>query len=581
MLSVPFCILPGQAWPGYNVEPNDLLQFEFFPILQYTPLFYQPSGGAMRSLILSGILILSLIFGILPAFATPGDILQAFPLPTEHATGLTYDGKHFWVADRLTDSLYALNPKNGAVVRQLPSPGFIPRGLAWDGKYLWCVDQNEQRILQLDTKTGETIHSVESPTSSIQGITWDDGTLWIVDDRADVLCQISPTDGTTIEEFRAPNGHSTGLTMWRDYLLCGDRTENRIYLIDPKHDGEVIYSLPAPGEYVRGLTTIKETLWAVDFQTDSLYAIEVEGNDWIRTSDRHPLELTLIHEFINYGPGDVTSADIHIAVPRTLPSQNILEGPTFTPEPDEIIEDNWHQKVAVFHPSSTDLSERTRIQMRVAVELSAVEWYVLPDKVGTLDEIPGDIADMYLADGDKFRIHDPRIQNAVREAIGDETNPYWMMRGIHKFIRERLHYELSGGWNVAPRVLERGNGSCSEYTFAFIAMCRAAGIPARYVGAVSNRGDEASTDDVFHRWSQVYFPGYGWIHVDPQGGDKSKPADIAGFIGHIANRYLITTEGGGGSNLLGWSYNYNSNWKAKGPVKVYTEVFGEWQPVVK
>ena len=44
-------------------------------------------------------------------------------------------------------------------------------------------------------------------------------------------------------------------------------------------------------------------------------------------------------------------------------------------------------------------------------------------------------------------------------------------------------------------------------------MCRAAGLPARYVGAIMIRGDDASTDEVYHRWPEVYLPGYGVVLV--------------------------------------------------------------------
>ncbi len=522
-------------------------------------------------------LLLAALFSV-SAIATPGDVLDQFPTPTAHPTGLTYDGSTLWMADRLTDSLYAISPKTGELRFSLPAPGFIPRGLAWDGEYLWCVDQQEQRILQLEPGTGETIHSVESPTPSIQGITWDEGDLWIVDDREDALCRISAVDGTVIDRFRAPSMKPTGLARWNQYLLCGDRIEDRIYLIDREHEGEVVYSFAAPGSHVRGLTVVNNRLWAVDYQEDQLYNIAIAGGDEYRQFDEHTLDLTLIHEYTNYGPGEVTEAAIHIAVPHDMPTQTLLKGPTFSPQPDMIIEDRWGQKVAIFQLSTTDLATRTRVTMHAKATLYAVEWYVLPDNVGGLSDIPQDTRELYLVDEDKYRIEDPRIQNAVAEAIGDEDNPYWMMRNIHRYIRERLHYELSGGWNVAPRVLERGNGSCSEYTFLFISMCRAAGIPARYVGSLVIRGDEASTDDVFHRWSQVYLPNYGWIHVDPQGGDKEWPGEVAASIGKLPNRFLITTEGGGASDLLGWGYNYDSHWQAKGPVKVHTEVFAEWQP---
>lgn len=74
---------------------------------------------------------------------------------------------------------------------------------------------------------------------------------------------------------------------------------------------------------------------------------------------------------------------------------------------------------------------------------------------------------------------------------------YKIVKGIYYYLHEKLYYERSGGWNTAPTVLERGNGSCSEYTFVFISMCRAAGVPARYVGSVVERGESASMDEVF------------------------------------------------------------------------------------
>jgi hypothetical protein len=153
------------------------------------------------------------------------------------------------------------------------------------------------------------------------------------------------------------------------------------------------------------------------------------------------------------------------------------------------------------------------------------------------------------------------------------------MRRIHRWVGERLEYELVGGWNVAPAVVERGTGSCSEYTFVFIAMCRAAGLPARYAGAVMVRGDAASTDEVFHRWPEVYLPGYGWVPADAQAGDTPSPAAAADSIGRLQPRSLITTLGGGASDLLGWSYNHNESWVAAGPVKTHVEAVGEWSPL--
>ncbi len=127
--------------------------------------------------------------------------------------------------------------------------------------------------------------------------------------------------------------------------------------------------------------------------------------------------------------------------------------------------------------------------------------------------------------------------------------------------------------------IKRGTGSCSEYTFAFIALCRAAGLPARYQGSVVVRGDDASIDDAFHRWAEIYLPNYGWIPVDASRGDAKSPADQARGIGELANRFLITTRGGGGSEYLAWTYNSFAQYQATGYCKIEEENPGFWEPL--
>jgi len=431
----------------------------------------------------------------------------------------------------------------------------------------------------MDLESGLTLRSLEAPVARPRGIAWDGQYLWLVDDGEDIIAQISTEDGTTIKRFSAPMAYPTGLCWWKGYLWCADRREDRIYLIDPDHDGEVVLSIEAPGPYARGLATDGEHLWNCDYQDDVIYKLVIDDGEQFARTDLHKLHLHLTHEFRNYGPGELKELNVYIAVPDELPGQAFLSEVDFSPEPTAILHDRWQQPVAHFQMFDLPLAERKQVKMDLDVELAAVRHFVFPHRVGTLSDIPKDIRKAYLVDEDKYRMYDPLIQKAVQQAVGDESNPYWMMRNIHPHIRERLHYELAGGWNVAPRVLERGNGSCSEYTFVFISMCRAAGIPARYVGSVVIRGDEASTDDVFHRWSQVYLPKYGWVHVDPQGGDKERPGQVAESIGSLSNRFLITTQGGGASEYLGWNYNYEQTWSSLGPVKIHTEAVGEWSPL--
>ena len=93
------------------------------------------------------------------------------------------------------------------------------------------------------------------------------------------------------------------------------------------------------------------------------------------------------------------------------------------------------------------------------------------------------------------------------------------------------------------------------------------------------RGDDASIDEAFHRWAQVYLPNYGWIPVDANRGDKPAPADQARGFGTLKDSLLITTQGGGGSEYLRWGYNAHATYKTTGFCKIDETHFGFWEPL--
>jgi Transglutaminase-like superfamily len=274
----------------------------------------------------------------------------------------------------------------------------------------------------------------------------------------------------------------------------------------------------------------------------------------------------------------VKTLDVYIAVPHDLPNQKLMKEPAFQPTPVGFVSDRWGQKCAHFVFKDIAAGQSVAAVMTVEATLYKVRWYVDPAKVGGLDEIPAEIRRAYTQDSSKLVVGDPVIQTAVKDALKGESNPYWMAWKINKYIQDHMYYELAGGWNVAPVVLARGSGSCSEYSFVMLAMCHAAGLPARYAGSVVIRGDDASRDDVFHRWVEVYLPNYGWFPVDPSGGDSDVPARVSDFFGGLANRFVITTLGAGDSETLGWDYDSAATWTAQGRVKLMQEKAGDWVP---
>jgi transglutaminase-like putative cysteine protease/sugar lactone lactonase YvrE len=522
----------------------------------------------------------------LSAVAHPGEVVRSFETPGQFPTGLAFDGKHIWLADRKAQLLFGIDPENGRVVAEIPSPAYWPTGLAWDGDHLWCSDVKgglplsenyDGLIYKISPENGDVLKVIQAPSGRPRDLAWDGKYLWCVDDQADMIIQFSPDDGTTIKSLPSPAGDPRGLAFDGRYLWVSDRMMDEVYMVDPEN-GQVIIITDAPGAFTRGLAWDGEHVWAADSHNDRIYCMKALDEDLYITKNERYARVTYTHMMTNFGPGKLLSGDIHIAIPVNRDSQ-VIEDISFTTDYTGLVTDKSGQQTAHFSFTDLEPGEKFVAEMVTTARVYEIRYFIDPDKVGGLDEIPDDIPEVYYENNEKYRMDHPVIAGAVEKVVGDEKNPYWIARKIYNYLMEAMYYEMTGGWNTAPTVLERGNGSCSEYSFVYISMCRAAGLPARYVGSVVVRGDDDSMDDVFHRWVEVYLPNYGWIPVDPSGGDQKLPRNQANYFGHLANRFLITTESAGGSASMEWTYNSNEFYTTEPKTFVVSDHFADWKPL--
>ena len=84
---------------------------------------------------------------------------------------------------------------------------------------------------------------------------------------------------------------------------------------------------------------------------------------------------------------------------------------------------------------------------------------------------------------------------------------------IYNFVHRHMHYEEQEEERGALWALENGAGDCSEYSYLFVALCRAAGIPARIQAGFSFHHPSETLEDG-HMWAEYYLENYGWIPVD-------------------------------------------------------------------
>jgi transglutaminase-like putative cysteine protease/sugar lactone lactonase YvrE len=533
------------------------------------------SSCSLTTSLLAGLIFVSLAAC---AGAAPGDVKNSFDAPCSYPAGLATDGTHLYVLDWREAKIYRVSTTDGTPQGSWDAPTLKPHGLTYGHGKLYISDDHSGHVYALDPKTGVVESHFEAPGSRATGLAWADDALFLLERKSGKIYKVLPEDGTILAYFDVPHRHCTCLAYDGKYLWVSNRVADEFYMVDP-HNGMVIAIVDSPGSYPAGLSWLDGHLWNIDFQTRQIYQIIVNDKQKYRLTDTREARIEYLWLLYNYGPGKVTDLRVNLAIPETRPGQELLSEIRYSTPPGRIETDQWGQRCAVFDLGMVAPVARKPLTYSIEARVSAIRYLIVPEDTGTLDDIPESIRKNYTADGSRYRIASSYVQDTARKVLGDEQNTYWIARKIYNFVIDKLEYEMVGGWDVPEVVLKRGSGSCSEYTFAFIALCRAAGLPARYVGSIVVRGDDASVDESFHRWAEIYLPNYGWVPVDANRGDAKTPADQARGFADLANRFLITTHSGGGSEHLGWSYNSFATYKMTGYCKTEEENLGFWEPL--
>jgi hypothetical protein len=525
-----------------------------------------------RTLLVLIVFILSVIL-----FADIGTVKYSTPLNIDQPFGMALDNDLLLISDRATGQLYQFSIKEKKITASQPLPCRYPWGIAKDAAGLWISDRENKRILHYHMKKKRVDFVLTEVETDASGLAWDGESLWATS-RNNFL-ELDPADGTELQTFAGPGRDTTAIFFDGKYFWLSERLNDRIVCATAA--GELFGVLPAPGPYPAGICRQGDTLWVLDFEERKLYALDIAAQEKpFYLGKPHQREVHFTHTLTNSGPSNDVTARLYVCVGQDGLHQKLLTPCVFSPDNITFIKDKWDQKFGVLQGNIPALKS-LEIGYRVTIETRDLHYFILPEWVKPLNSIPAEVRKKYLVDGHKLKLNHPYIKKLVKKIVGDETNPFWMAFKIHKYLHLNMEYKMTGGWNAAPTILKRGNGSCSEFTFSFIALARAAGLPARYEAGLVVRGDDGSIDQDYHRWAQVYLPPFGWVPVDPSRGIPATSMDVARSFGSLSNRFFITTYSGGDSPYLGWTYNYNSFYEFSGLAVVKTRTEAKWYPVKK
>ncbi len=107
---------------------------------------------------------------------------------------------------------------------------------------------------------------------------------------------------------------------------------------------------------------------------------------------------------------------------------------------------------------------------------------------------------------------DPKILALARRIVGDERDPFERAKRLCGWVYRNLEKTLRANQPSALHVLDTRRGDCTEHTLLFVALARAAGVPAREASGLMYSGDDESAF-AYHAWPEVWVG--RWIAVDP------------------------------------------------------------------
>jgi len=127
------------------------------------------------------------------------------------------------------------------------------------------------------------------------------------------------------------------------------------------------------------------------------------------------------------------------------------------------------------------------------------------------------------------------------EALGALAEPFrpatpadvfQAVRAMSELIHREFVYarHVTTVTTTVDEVLRSRTGVCQDFTHVLIGLCRAIGIPARYVSGYTV-ADGATEPEASHAWVEAYTPTHGWRGFDPTNDLVASTAHIKMAMG--------------------------------------------------
>jgi transglutaminase-like putative cysteine protease len=131
---------------------------------------------------------------------------------------------------------------------------------------------------------------------------------------------------------------------------------------------------------------------------------------------------------------------------------------------------------------------------------------------------------------------DGEVRKLAEKIVGGKKGNLEKAKAIYDWTCENMYRDPDTkgcGTGDVCALLRKPGGKCTDISSVYVALCRAAGVPAREIFGI--RLGKKPTEDVTtwqHCWAEFFLPGTGWVPADPADVrkamlvEKLKPEDV-------------------------------------------------------
>lgn len=233
--------------------------------------------------------------------------------------------------------------------------------------------------------------------------------------------------------------------------------------------------------------------------------------------------------------------------PRTDPGQRLLSWRLVTPG------ERLEQVDPYGNVTHVVTVETPHDELRIVVE-GVVDVTTPGADDDRLPSIAGELSPLAFLGPTPLTRADSRIRKLADRHLGRHPPTRATLLDLVAGVQQAVRYEpgVTDVSHGAIEAVELGSGVCQDQAHVFIACCRAAGVPARYVSGYLYTG--ATGEVASHAWADAWLGGEeGWLSLDVTHGEAAGPAHCRLAVGrdYLDAAPVRGVRRGGGRETLG------------------------------